>query len=352
VREAPDESVSQQHGKLIALGTMAAGLAHELNNPAAAIGRSAAEAREAFREASEKAAELGTLPLTEEQRSFVATLPQEVARGSGTAARLDSLEVSDLEDELALWLEDRSVEEGWEISSTLAGAGLDTAWLEGLADRVPQEALGGVLGWLRATMAGDELLREIEGGSARISELVGAIKTFTHMDKAATRKVDVHAGLNSTLIMLGHKLKKGDVEVVRDYEKDLPHVRGHASELNQVWTNLIDNAIDAVDGQGRITVRTASENGRVLVEVSDDGPGIPDDLRKRIFEPFYTTKDVGKGTGLGLDITYRVVVEDHKGDIRVLSEPGDTRFQVRLPVDEPGDDQATVDRDLSTGADA
>ena len=349
MREASDASVSQQHGKLISLGTMAAGLAHELNNPAAAIGRSAAEAREAFREASEKAAELGSLPLTEGQRSFVAGL-EEVARR--TAASLDPLEVSDLEDELAMWLEDRGVEEGWEISSTLAGAGLDTAWLEELAERVPQEALGGVLGWLRATMAGDELLREIEGGSARISELVGAIKTFTHMDKAASRKVDVHAGLNSTLIMLGHKLKKGDVEVVRDYEKDLPHVCGHASELNQVWTNLLDNAIDAVDGQGRITVRTASEDGRVLVEVSDDGPGIPDDVRERIFEPFYTTKDVGEGTGLGLDISYRVIVEDHKGDIRVLSEPGDTRFQVRLPVNEPGDAQTTVDRDLSMEADA
>jgi signal transduction histidine kinase len=345
-------SISQQHGKLISLGTMAAGLAHELNNPAAAIGRSAAEARGAFQEASEKAAELGNLSLTREQRSFVSALPQEVAQESGTAASLDSLEVSDLEDELALWMEDHGVEEGWEISSTLAGAGLDTAWLEGLADRVPQEALGGVLGWLRATMAGDELLREIEGGSARISELVGAIKTYTHMDKAASRKVDVHAGLNSTLIMLGHKLKKGDVEVVRDYEKDLPHVCGHAGELNQVWTNLIDNAIDAVDGQGRITVRTASENGRVLVEVADDGPGIPEDMRKRIFEPFYTTKEVGQGTGLGLDISYRVVVEDHKGDIRVLSERGDTRFQVRLPVDEPDEVQGTVDRDLPMGADA
>jgi len=346
------ESVTQQHGKLISLGTMVAGLAHELNNPAAAIGRSAAEAREAFLEASEQAAQLGNLPLTREQRSFVAGLPQEVARGSGSVAPLDSLEVSDLEDELAMWMEDRGVEEGWEISPTFAGAGLDTAWLEGLADRVPEEALGGVLGWLRTTMTGDELLREIEGGSARISELVGAIKMYTHMDKAASKKVDVHAGLNSTLIMLGHKLKKGDVEVVRDYEKDLPHVCGHAGELNQVWTNLIDNAIDAVDGQGRITVRTASENGRVLVEVADDGPGIPEDMRKRIFEPFYTTKDVGEGTGLGLDISYRVVVEDHKGDIRVLSEPGDTRFQVRLPVDEPGDAQGTVDRDLPMGADA
>src|SRR5215211_4066044 len=346
------ESVTQQHGKLISLGTMAAGLAHELNNPAADIGRSAAEAREAFQEAAEKAAELGNLPLTQEQRSFVAALPQELARGSGTTAPLDSLEVSDLEDELAMWMEDHGVEEGWEISPTLAGAGLDTAWLEGLAERMPEEALGGILGWLRTTMAGDELLREIESGSARISELVGAIKMYTHMDKAASKKVDVHAGLDSTLIMLGHKLKKGDVEVVRDYEKDLPHVCGHAGELNQVWTNLIDNAIDAVDGQGRITVRTASENGRVLVEVADDGPGIPEEMRKRIFEPFYTTKDVGEGTGLGLDISYRVVVEDHKGDIRVLSKPGDTRFQVRLPVDEPCDSQKTDDRDVPMGTDA
>jgi signal transduction histidine kinase len=341
-----------QHGKLISLGTMAAGLAHELNNPAAAIGRSATEAREAFQEASEKAAELGGLSLTEDQRSFVSGLPQELARGFSSAAPLDSLEVSDLEDELAMWMEEHGVEEGWEISPTLAGAGLDTAWLEGLAERLPEEALGGVLGWLRATMAGDELLREIESGSARISELVGAIKSYTHMDKAASKRVDVHAGLNSTLIMLGHKLKKGDVEVVRDYEKDLPHICGHAGELNQVWTNLIDNAIDAVEGQGRITVRTASENGRVLVEVSDDGPGIPEEVRERIFEPFYTTKDVGKGTGLGLDISYRVVVEDHKGDIQVLSEPGYTRFQVRLPVDEPNDARATVEKDLPMGADA
>jgi signal transduction histidine kinase len=344
------ESVSQQHGKLISLGTMAAGLAHELNNPAAAIGRSAAEAREAFQEAAEKAAELGNLSLTQEQRSFVAGLPHELALGSATP--LDSLEVSDLEDELALWMEDHGVEEGWEISPTLVGAGLDTAWLERLTEKVSEDALGDVLGWLRATMAGDELLREIESGSARITELVGAIKTYTHMDKAASKKVDVHAGLNSTLIMLGHKLKKGDVEVVRDFEKDLPHVCGHAGELNQVWTNLIDNAIDAVDGEGHITVRTARENGRVLVEISDDGPGIPDDVRGRIFEPFYTTKDVGKGTGLGLDISYRVVVEDHKGDIRVLSEPGDTRFQVRLPVDGPGEARATAEGDESTGSNA
>jgi signal transduction histidine kinase len=161
---------------------------------------------------------------------------------------------------------------------------------------------------------------------------VGAVKSYSHMDKTASKEVDVHSGLNSTLIMLGHKLKKGDVEVVRDYEENLPLVCGHGGELNQVWTNLIDNAIDAVEGHGRITVRTASENGRVLVEIADNGRGIPEEARERIFEPFYTTKDVGKGTGLGLDISHRVVVEDHEGDIRVLSEPGDTRFQVRLPI--------------------
>ncbi|HZF59904.1 MAG TPA: ATP-binding protein [Rubrobacter sp.] len=326
------ESVKGQHAKLISLGTMAAGLAHELNNPAAAIGRSAAEAREAFREASEKAASLGKLPLTPEQRMLIAGLPAGVSRRVEEAGALDSLERSDLEDELAEWMEERGVEDAWDVFPALAGAGLDTAWLDDLAGRVPGEALDGVLGWLAAEVTGDELLREIEGGSARIAELVKAIKTYTHMDKAASKEVDVNAGLNSTLIMMSHKLKKGRVEVIRNYEKGLPPVCGHAGELNQVWTNLIDNAIDAVAGDGRITLRTARENGRVLVEISDNGPGIPDDVRARIFEPFYTTKDVGKGTGLGLDISYRVVVEDHKGDIRVLSEPGDTRFQVRLPI--------------------
>src|SRR5215210_3387450 len=287
-----------------------------------------------------------------EQQHVVAGLPKEAATRAENAQELDSLERSDLEDEVALWLEDRGVAEAWDLSPTLVGAGLDAEWLDGLEGRFSDGSVGEVVAWLASEVAGDELLREIQYASTRISELVGAVKSYSHMDKLASNEVDVHAGLNSTLIMLGHKLKKGDVEVVRDYEKDLPHVCGHAGELNQVWTNLIDNAIDAVDGQGRITVRTASENGRILVEVADDGPGIPEDMRERIFEPFYTTKDVGEGTGLGLDISYRVVVEEHKGDIRVLSEPGDTRFQVRLPVDEPGDVHGTVDRDLPMGADA
>ncbi len=324
------ESVSQKHAKLISLGTMAAGLAHELNNPAAAINRSAAEAREAFRTSSEKAAKLGGLPMTPGQRAAVAGLPGEVAELPQTT--LDAVDRGDLEDEVALWLEHRGVEDAWDVSPTLVGVGLDVGWLDGLADRVPEEVLGGVLEWLAAQVAGDDLLREIEEGSARVSGLVKAIKSHTHMDKAASKEVDVHAGLDSTLVMLGHKLKKGDVQIVRDYAAGLPKVCGHAGELNQVWTNLIDNAIDAVEGRGRVGIRTGREDGRVLVEVSDDGPGIPEDVQDRMFEPFYTTKDVGKGTGLGLDISRRVVVEDHKGDIRVDSRPGETRFQVRLPI--------------------
>ena len=326
------EEAEQQHAKLISLGTMAAGLAHELNNPAAAAGRSAHEARETFRKSSARAVKLGALDMSAEERLVVAGLPAEAAARAENTPELDSLGRSDLEDGVALWLEDRGVEEAWDLSPTLVGAGIDVAWLDGLEVRLQEDHVGGVVAWLASEVAGDELLREIGYASDRISELVGAVKSYSYMDKTASKEVDVHAGLNSTLIMLGHKLKKGDVEVVRDYEKDLPPVCGHGGELNQVWTNLIDNAIDAVDGHGRITVRTASEDGRVLVEIADDGPGIPDDVRERIFDPFYTTKDVGKGTGLGLDISYRVIVEDHKGDIRALSEPGDTRFQVRLPI--------------------
>jgi len=328
----PSVADSLRRAKLISLGTMAAGLAHELNNPAAAARRSAQEAREVFRASSAKAIGLGALQMDPEERRAVAGLPEEVAARAENAGELDSLDRSDLEDEVALWLEDRGVAEAWDLSSTLVGSGLDAEWLDDLEGRLPENTVGEVVAWLASEVAGDELLREIQHASNRISELVGAVKSYSHMDKLASREVDVHAGLDSTLIMLGHKLKKGDVEVVRDYAKDLPHVCGRTGELNQVWTNLLDNAIDAVDGHGRITIRTATENGRVLVEIADDGPGIPEDVRERIFEPFYTTKDVGEGTGLGLDISHRVVVEDHKGDIRVLSEPGDTRFQVRLPI--------------------
>ncbi|MDP8950237.1 MAG: ATP-binding protein [Actinomycetota bacterium] len=326
------ESVSQQHAKLVSLGTMAAGLAHELNNPAAAVARSAKEAREAFRESSSRAVKLGELEMSPAERAFVAGLPDEVTERAQGPPALDSLERSEREDEVAIWLEDHGVEEAWDLSPTLVGAGLDVDWLEDLADRLSDEdCAGDVLAWLAYEITGDELLREIRQASARISELVKAVKSYSHMDKASQKEADVHEGLENTLVMLGHKLKKGNVEVVREYAEDLPRVCAPGSELNQVWTNLVDNAIDAVDGDGHIKIRTTRENDRVLVEITDDGPGIPREIQNRIFEPFFTTKAVDKGTGLGLDISYRVV-EDLGGDIRVFSQPGDTRFQVRLPI--------------------
>ena len=326
-------SVSQQHAKLISLGTMAAGLAHELNNPAAAVGRSAQEARQVFRESSARAVKLGGSEMSLEERAFVAGLPAEVARRAENVPERDSLERSDLEDEVALWLEDRGVVEAWELVPTLVGAGLDVEWLDDLEGRMSGSgSVGEVLSWLASELTGDELLREIRLASARISELVGAVKSYSHMDKSSLKEADVLKGLEITLVMLGHKLKRGNVEVTRDYEEDLPPVCAHGGELNQVWTNLLDNAIDAVEGEGHVGVRAAREGDRVLVEISDDGPGIPEGIRERIFEPFFTTKEVGKGTGLGLDISYRVVVEKLGGDIRVSSEPGETRFEVRLPV--------------------
>jgi signal transduction histidine kinase len=326
-------SVSQQHAKLISLGTMAAGLAHELNNPATAVGRSAKEAREAFRESSSRAVKLGELEMSPAERALVAGLPAEVAKRVEDAPTLDSLERSDKEDEVALWLEDHGIEEAWELSPTLVGAGLDTDWLEELADHLCDEgALGDVLAWLASEVSGDVLLREIQQASARISELVGAVKSYSHMDKASQKEADVHEGLDNTLVMLGHRLKKGNVRVTREYEEDLPHVCAHGSELNQVWTNLIDNAIDAVHGDGNVKIRTARENDRVLVEISDDGPGIPEEIRDRIFEPFLTTKEVGEGTGLGLDIVRRIIAA-HGGEVAFDSKPGETRFVVRLPIE-------------------
>jgi signal transduction histidine kinase len=324
--------VSQKHAKLISLGTMAAGLAHELNNPAAAVGRSAQEAREVFRDSSARAVQLGELPMSPDQLAYVAGLPEQAARRAENAFELDSLDRSDLEDEVALWLEDRDVEDAWDLAPTLAGANIDVSWLEELEGRLPDGSAGAVVAWLAAELTGDELLREIRQASARISELVGAVKSYSHMDKTSLKEADVRKGLESTLVLLGHKLKKGNVEVTREYEEDLPPVCAHGGELNQVWTNLLDNAIDAVEGEGRVGVRAVREGDRVLVEISDDGPGIPEEIRDRIFEPFFTTKEVGKGTGIGLDISYRVVVEKLGGDIRVSSEPGDTRFEVRLPV--------------------
>ncbi len=332
---------SQQHARLASLGTMAAGLAHELNNPAAAARRAVAGLRESFEESQSLAFKLQEGGLISSQ--CLAKIGREIQDRARTVPTLDTLEQSDREEEIAFWLEARGFEDdAWQIASALAASGLEVAWLDSLAARAPDDALRDLLPWVGASLTTRDLLDQVEGSTGRVSKLVKAVKEYSYMDQAPLQELDVHEGLESTLTMLGHRLRKGDIVVTREYEEYLPRVNAYGSELNQAWTNLIDNAIDALGGSGRIWVRTSQEPDRVLVEVADDGPGIPEEIEPRIFEPFFTTKGVGEGMGLGLDTARRIVVGRHGGDIRVDSRPGETAFVVRLPLDTPGDRRATT----------
>jgi signal transduction histidine kinase len=314
----------RQQEKLAALGKLSAGLAHELNNPAAAARRAA----EGLRDAGLKA-QLLALQHDERfvpgEREALTALQRETA---GATVHLDPLTMSDAEDALGGWLEDRGVEDAWDLAPTLAAAGLNKERLEQLAGELGDRSLAGGLGWLVATLEITSLADEVRVSAGRISELVGAMKEYTYLDRGAQLEVDVVSGLENTLTILGHKL--GGVSVGREYAEDLPKVPGHGGELNQVWTNLLDNAADAVDGRGRITIKAFGDGDWVVVEIADDGPGIAREARGRVFEPFFTTKEVGAGTGLGLDIVRRVVA-GHGGEVSVDSKPGQTRFTVRLP---------------------
>ena len=318
----------QQRDKLMALGKLSAGLAHELNNPAAAARRAAADLRLAFESARNARLHLDGRGISTEEHVYLAKMECDWAKNHPTVA-LDSLDRSDRVDEITNWLEKHRVPEPWNLAASLVDASCDIATLEELAARFNAEALVDVLNRLTAAFTIARLTDEVENSTARISELVRAIKEYSWMDQAPETEVDVHGGIESTLIMLGYRLKQG-VNVTRQYDRNAPRVCASGSELNQVWTNLIDNAIDAMNGKGELRIRTASEYDRVLVEIGDNGPGIPPEIRDQIFDPFFTTKPVGEGTGLGLDTVWRIV-QKHRGEIRVESQPGDTRFQVRLP---------------------
>jgi signal transduction histidine kinase len=331
------EAVVGQREKLVALGALSAGLAHELNNPAAAEVRAAEALGGRLQEARRSMLEMAPL-LSKEAFPKLLDLLTEAVEKAGAAPSLSTLEAGDREDALAERLQAAGVDEAWELAPVLASAAVEDAWV----DRVISCAGDGAsdaIHWLAAVLDIENLVGEIRTSAGRISELVAAMKDYSHLDKAEFGRIDVHNGLESTLVILGHKLKKG-VKVVREYDRSLPEICAQGGELNQVWTNIIDNAIDAMDGKGTLTIRTGRENECVLVEIGDTGTGIPPELQRRIFEPFFTTKDVGLGTGLGLDISYRIVVRRHHGDIRVQSEPGDTRFQVLLPVDQPAASRA------------
>lgn len=330
VREAT--RIEQQSEKLMSLGKLSAGLAHELNNPAAAARRAAQNLKDAVR--ALRAANLRLIQhgLTSEQRALVATM-EEHWDGNAPAA-LDTLERSDREQEIGEWLEQRGVEKAWTLAPDLVDAGAAPDSLCPLGDEFKGEALSDVIERITASSNIGRLAREIESSTGRIAELVRAIKEYSYMDQMPEQQIDVHDGIESTLVMLGYRLKKG-IHLVRDYDRTLPRICAFGSELNQVWTNLIENALDAMDGQGELRIRTRPEPAHVVVEICDSGTGIAADIRDRIFDPFFTTKPVGKGTGLGLDTVYRIV-RKHRGEITVESEPGQTRFQVRLPIPNGG----------------
>jgi len=328
------EGQLRQQEKLAALGKLSAGLAHELNNPAAAGRRAAQQLREAVEKAQSRTLSLQEGNFSRDQQQLLTALQQEAMACKGPS--LDPLAQSDREEALIDWLEQQGIDQGWQLAPTLIAAGVDEARLHALAAQITTNDLAKALTWLEATLTVAELVQEVEQSTARISELVKAIKAYSYMDQAPLQEMDLHQGLENTLTILQHKLKHG-ITIKREYDRTLPLICAYGSELNQVWTNLIDNAIAAMNAQGELTIRTARDRTDVLVEIADTGSGIPADIQSRIFEPFFTTKGVGEGSGLGLDVARRIVVQRHKGDIRVSSQPGDTRFQVRLPIQPPKD---------------
>lgn len=329
------ESQYRQSEKMIQLGTLAAGVAHELNNPAAAVKRGATQLEEAMQELSHTDADLHHMDLTSEQKVNLEGLTKQCRFQAAQIVDMDLLERSDREYELETWLEDRGIEDAWELAPVLVSLNYSDEELEKLSEDFHSDQLPVVIRWLNANYSTYNLLAEIRQGAERISGIVKALKTYSYLDQAPIQNVDVHQGLNDTLLIMNHKLKGGP-QVRRDYGDDVPTIQGYGSELNQVWTNLIDNAADALaenpPENPQITLRTRLEDDWVLVEIEDNGPGIPEEIQDKIFHPFFTTKPPGVGTGMGLDISYNIVVHKHRGDMKVISKPGRTVFQVWLPV--------------------
>ncbi|RPJ23850.1 MAG: histidine kinase [Chloroflexi bacterium] len=342
-RLTQNESLLHQQEKMAALGTMSAGLAHELNNPAAAAQRSASQLKETQSRWLSLTHQIERAALRENQRSrpvdqtdWLSDFIQEASRRFESPVKLDALERIDLADQLQDWLEASEIETAWELAPALVNFGWDRESLEKLKNNLSSSLFSLSIQWLGAGCLMMGLLTEVLQTTERISQIVRAVKSYTYLDQAPLLEVDVHEGLENTLVIMQHKLKKG-VTIKREYSLGLPRIEAYASELNQVWTNIIDNAVDAMNGKGEINIRTYEEDSRVIVEITDNGPGIPEEIQPRIFEPFFTTKAPGHGTGLGLHISHDIVANRHHGQLLVESRPGETTFRVILPtrIDRP-----------------
>jgi signal transduction histidine kinase len=324
-------AVEQNRERLASLGTMAAGLAHELNNPAAAAQRASAQLAEAIDVVGSTIGRFVESGVERGDAETLVALQREALAGAASRTPLDALDAADAEDALADRLAALGVAEPWRLAEPLASAGVDESWLDRVA-AAAGPATDAAVGWVAAMLAAHGLAAELQESTRRMSDLVAAVKTYAYMDRGALVEVDLHEGLETTLKVLGHKLKHTSIELVRDYDRSLPMLTVRGSELNQVWTNLLDNAIDALGDSGTITITTRRENACALVDISDDGPGIPPEARDRVFDSFYTTKDVGRGSGLGLATARRIVVDRHDGSLTFDSEPGRTTFHVSLPI--------------------
>ena len=331
VREATKQDLARE--KLASLGKLSSGLAHELNNPAAAAARAANTLRTIFDKREQASLEIDQQNLPPEARETLRMIEAKAREIQLQIKPPNALELSDVQSLLQSWLEDHGVNDGWEVAPVLAEAGVRVEHLEKLAQKFSAPVMGAVIRRFGATLEISRLLTDIEHSSCRISELVKAIKEYSFMDEAPRQEVDVAKGIESTLVILNHKLKHG-ITVTRNFDPNLPRIFSYGSELNQVWTNVIDNATDAMKGQGELRIRTMREGDDVLVEFVDNGPGIPPEIQTKIFDPFFTTKPIGEGTGLGLDTVYRIV-RKHHGNVSVVSRPGYTCFRVRLPIKNP-----------------
>jgi signal transduction histidine kinase len=323
------ESTARQRESLVSLGTLAAGFAHEINNPAAAASRSVDALGEACQTLLASLNRLARADLTAQQFTALDELRLELSLDGETAS---PLALADLEDTLSAWLARRGVAREWMIAPLLAAAGAEPGWCERVATALPAPALEPGLEWVASALSIGALLDEMKESTRRISELVAAIKSYSQMDRASAQQVDVTDGIESALVMVGHKLRGDGVTVVREYAADVPRIGAYPGELNQVWASLIDNALDAMAGAGVLRLATRAEPDGVLIEVGDTGPGMPPEVAARAFDPFYTTKEAAQSTGLGLDIARRTVVERHGGSITIESQPGDTVLRVRLPL--------------------